>query len=147
MLRAAAADVVVRPGDVLCLRAGWMDNYRGSGAEERRRLAETSVWPGLDASGEITELLWDWGIAAVAADSPAVEVAPGSPTVGSLHRRLIPLLGMPLRELFDFEALAGECGRLGRQEFLFVGVPLNLPGDVGSPGQRPGYVLTVEESR
>jgi kynurenine formamidase len=134
MLEAEARDVGIRPGDVLCIRTGWMGNYLASGPDERRRLAETSCWPGLAASADVAELLWDWGVAAVAADNPAVEVAPGSPAVGSLHRRLIPLLGMALGELFDFEGLAEECGRLGRREFLFTAVPLNLPGGVGSPG-------------
>jgi hypothetical protein len=70
----------------------------------------------------------------VAADNPAVEVAPGSPAVGSLHRRLIPLLGIPLGELFDFERLAEACRTRGRADFLLASVPLHLPGGVGSPG-------------
>jgi hypothetical protein len=53
---------------------------------------------GLDASAEMARFLWDKGFAAVAADNPTVEVRPGDPTVGSLHRRLIPALGLPLGE-------------------------------------------------
>jgi hypothetical protein len=41
---------------------------------------------------------------------------------------------MPLGELFDFERLALELDRRERREFLFVSVPLKLPGGVGSPG-------------
>jgi hypothetical protein len=132
-LREAAGGLVM-PGDIVCVRTGWMANYLAASREERTRIGGLGVWPGLDAGAEVAELLWDWRVAAVAADNPAVEVAPGSPAVGSLHRRLVPLLGMPLGELYDFERLAAELGRRGRREFLFASVPLNLPGGVGSPG-------------
>ena len=54
--------------------------------------------------------------------------------MGSLHRRVLPLLGLALGEMFDFEALADRCRQLGRWEFLFVAAPLKLPGGIGSPG-------------
>jgi hypothetical protein len=94
----------------------------------------SSTWPGLSAAAEMAEVLWDWGVSAVVADNPAVEVSPGSAAIGSLHRRLIPLLGLPLGELFDFEELSVRCAAQHRSSFLFVSVPLNLPGGVGSPG-------------
>lgn len=131
-LRSAAPSV--EPGDILCVRTGWMRDYLGATPERRAEIAGSRAWPGLEASAAVAELLWDAGVAAVTADNPAVEVAPGSPAVGSLHRRLIPLLGMPLGELFDFEELAAECAARGRSTFLFAAVPLNLPGGVGSPG-------------
>jgi kynurenine formamidase len=134
MLRDEADRAGVRPGDVLCIRTGWMARYLAAGADERRELAEVGRWPGLAGSAEVAEVLWDRGVAAVAADNPAVEVAPGSPAVGSLHRRLIPLLGIPLGELFDFERLAEACRARGRADFLLASVPLHLPGGVGSPG-------------
>jgi hypothetical protein len=62
-----------------------------------------------------------------------VEVAPGDPAIGSLHRRLIPCLGFALGELFDFTALGSGCQQAGRYEFLFASVPLNITGGVGSP--------------
>jgi hypothetical protein len=40
---------------------------------------------------------------------------------------------MVLGELFDFERLAEACAADRRYDFLFVAVPLNLPGGVGSP--------------
>jgi kynurenine formamidase len=129
-----AGDGLVRPGDIVCVRTGWMGNYLAAAPAERTRIAELEVWPGLEASAEVAELLWDWGAAALAADNPAVEVAPGSPAIGSLHRRLVPLLGLPLGELYDFERLAAELQRRQRSAFLFASVPLNLPGGVGSPG-------------
>lgn len=119
-----------RGGDILCVRTGWLRTYLAAGPAERAALAAHHEWTGLEATASMAELLWDSGFAAVAADNPAVEVAPGSPAIGSLHRRLLPLLGMPLGELFDFEELAER----GRATFLFAAVPLNLPGGVGSPG-------------
>ena len=69
---------------------------------------------GLDASAEMARFLWDSGCCAVAADNPAVEVLPGNGGFGSLHRRLIPALGMPLGELWDLDGLASACAESGR---------------------------------
>jgi hypothetical protein len=69
----------------------------------------------------------------VALGTETIEVAPGDPEVGSLHRRLIPLLGFVIGELLDFERLAPLCGADSRWDFMFVAMPLNLPGGVGSP--------------
>lgn len=130
----AAGEGLIQPGDIVCVRTGWMGRYLAAPAPERTRIAGLHVWPGLDATPEVAELLWNWQVSALAVDNPAVEVAPGSPAVGSLHRRLVPLLGMPLGELYDFEQLAAELAGRQRREFLFVSVPLNLPGGVGSTG-------------
>jgi len=91
------------------------------------------TFAGLRADEEMARLLWNWGVAAVAADNPAVEVSPGDPKVGSLHRRLLALLGIPLGELFDFDELAALATAEGKWSFLFVSVPLLLVGGVGSP--------------
>ena len=63
----------------------------------------------------------------------AVEDAPGSPDVGFLHRRLIPLLGMALGELWSLDAPAEDCAADGVYECMVVSIPLNLPGGIGSP--------------
>ena len=52
---------------------------------------------------------------------------------GSLHRRLLPCLGMALGELWNLESLSTRCAEEGRYDFFFVSVPLYLPGGVGSP--------------
>jgi hypothetical protein len=82
----------------------------------------------------MSRYLWDTRVAAIVADNPAIEVSPGDPKVGSLHRRLIPLLGFALGELFVLDELRDALAAAGRWEFLFVGVPLYLPRGVGSPG-------------
>jgi kynurenine formamidase len=81
----------------------------------------------------VARFLWDSGAAAVAADNPTVEVAPGDHRIGSLHRRLIPMLGFAVSELLDLERLADLSAADGRWDFLFVASPLNMPGGIGSP--------------
>ncbi|HEV7656718.1 MAG TPA: cyclase family protein [Mycobacteriales bacterium] len=130
----------LRPGDVLCIRTGWTSRYQAMTAEQRRALAArdadaaTRQWAGLAGSDDMARFLWDAGVAAVVCDNPALEVAPGDPRVGDLHRRLIPCLGFAVGELFALDGLLAACRRLGRREFLFVSVPMKLAGGVGSPG-------------
>lgn len=129
---AAAQGVEVRAGDILCLRYGWTTAYRRLDAAGRIAMADAPTFAGLEGSAEVAELLWDWNIAAVAADNPAIERAPGDPAVGSLHRRLLPLLGFPLGELFDLDDLAAACRADGRWSFFLAGVPHRVPGSVAS---------------
>jgi kynurenine formamidase len=129
-----AEGVTLRPGDILLLRTGYMEAYLAGSDADRIRFAHGKEFPGLHAGEETARFLWDSGVAAIAVDNPAVEVAPGSPEAGSLHRRLIPLLGFALGEFFDFSRLAEDSAADGSYTSLFVAAPLNLPGGVGSPG-------------
>lgn len=124
----------IRPGDIVCLRTGWSEAYRQLDPAARAVMATDPQSAGLRADEATARLFWDYQVAAVAADNPAVENVPGDPRVGSLHRRLIPLLGFALGELFDFSSLARRCAEDGRWTFFFSAAPLNLPGGVGSPG-------------
>ncbi len=134
-----AQGVSLRGGDILCVRTGWTDKYLTLDAAARAALADgmqsvsgyTSA--GLAGSEEMAGFLWDSGVAAVACDNPAVEVVPADPADGFLHGRLIAGLGMAIAELFSFGPLAEACRRERRYEFLFVAVPLNVTGAVGSP--------------
>jgi kynurenine formamidase len=121
-----------QPGDLLLVRTGFLATYRERGGIPEDSLSmPTTV--GLDASADMARFLWDEGFAAVAADNPAVEVLPGDAAVGSLHRRLIPALGMPLGELWDLDELAESCAADRRYECCVVSVPLKVPGGVASP--------------
>jgi kynurenine formamidase len=128
-----AQGLELRRGDVICVRTGWIDAYRALGAGARAALAVDTRASGLAGSEDMARFLWDSGAIAVAADNPTLEVAPGDPAVGSLHRRLIPMLGFAVGELLDLGALASLCASDSRWDFMFVAVPLNLPGGVGSP--------------
>ena len=78
--------------------------------------------------------LWDHRVAAVAADNPGLEAMPASRLLspedrrrldedpGSfdelmLHGALLPMLGMPIGELWDLDALADACAADGRYVF------------------------------
>jgi kynurenine formamidase len=134
-LRQVAVDqeVELRRGDVICIRTGWIGAYRGLDEAARSALASEVRISGLAGSDDVARLLWDSGAIAVATDNPTVEVAPGDPAVGSLHRRLIPLLGFAVGELLDLDRLASLSRADSRWDFMFVAMPLNLPGGVGSP--------------
>jgi hypothetical protein len=122
------------------VRTGWTDKYLTLDPAERRELADGMqevtgyAAAGLAGSEAMARFLWDSGVAAVACDNPAVEVVPSDPSDGFLHGRLIAGLGMAIGELFSFGALAAACARERRHEFLFVSVPLNVTGAIGSPG-------------
>lgn len=129
----AAQQVTLESGDVLLLRTGFADAYLTAAPDQRPDWAAKLDCPGLHAGEEMAEFLWDSGVAAVAADNPAVEVIPGDPRAGSLHRRLIPLLGFALGELFRLGPLAADCAQDGRYTCMLTAVPLNVPGGIGSP--------------
>jgi kynurenine formamidase len=125
--------VDLRPGDILLIRTGWMSAYLSLDAERRSIVATTGQWAGLRGDAAIAEFLWDHEIAAIAADNPAVEDSPGDPAAGSLHRRLIPLLGFALGELWALDDLAAHAAATQRWDCCLISVPLNLSGGVGSP--------------
>ncbi|MPY92489.1 MAG: cyclase family protein [Acidimicrobiia bacterium] len=131
---ARSQGVALRTGDVLCIRTGWVGAYRALDPRGRAALAEAGRFCGLRPDEAMARFLWDSHVAALCCDNPAVEPVPGDPAVGSLHRRVLPLLGLALGEMFDFEALADRCRASGRWAFFFVAAPLKVPGGVGSPG-------------
>jgi kynurenine formamidase len=136
---AAAQDVEMRAGDILCVRTGWVGWYRALDGAARNEIAKASRsgqlrTPGLGPGPEIAEFLWDNGVAAIACDNPGVEPFPfsGEPK-DCVHARVLALLGIPLGEFFDFDPLATDCAADGVYEFLFTSAPLHLAGGIGSP--------------
>jgi Putative cyclase len=126
--------VVPEVGDIWCVRSGWVGAYRDLDEDGRAAYAAAPTFAGLHAGEDMARFLWNAHPAALCCDNPAVEVVPGDPAVGSLHRRLLPTLGLALGEMFDFEALARHCRADRRWTFFFVAVPMRVPGGVGSPG-------------
>jgi kynurenine formamidase len=132
----AAQGSAVEPGDVLLIRTGWIAWYRSLDDGARAELAAhrprtCGLRPGRETAG----VLWDMHIAALAMDNPAVEVWP--PTSfdeeGFAHVALLPLLGLPLGELWDLDRLADDCASDGVYTSFFTAAPLNVHGGVGSP--------------
>jgi hypothetical protein len=147
-----AQEVTIEPGDLLLIRTGWTTWYRSLGADARHTLASGRITAscGLRPGQELAALLWDLHIAAVAADNPAVEVTPfggitdteemiaafTDPATAAdtfAHFRLLPLLGIPLGELWDLDRLADDCANDRNYEFLLTSAPLNLHAGAASP--------------
>lgn len=149
-----AQHVEVETGDILLVHTGWLAWYRTLDSAARGALAEPHALraPGLLASEDTLRFLWDLHIAALACDNPAVEVwPPGHDLTDAdrakiaedrtwiadrpvfIHLRLLPLLGLPLGELWDLTALAAACRADARWTCLLVSAPLNLEAGVASP--------------
>ena len=118
----------------------------------RDRIADRATMrtPGLAPTEQLGRTLWNLHISAIACDNPSVEVWPRGVLLEPAHmdairdepRRLheafahsvlLPMLGLPLGEMFALDALASDCAADGRYEFLFTSAPINLPGGVASP--------------
>ncbi len=134
-----AEGLEARSGDVLLVRTGWLRWYLNEASPEQKRTMAGDAMtqlkaPGIGPDEEMAEYLWDLHVAAVAADNPSLEPwPPGVDRRGFMHFRLIPLLGMPIGELWWLDGLAKDCAADGVYEFFFTSAPLNVPGGVGSP--------------
>jgi kynurenine formamidase len=126
----------LKPGTILLVRTGWMEEYEKCSAAEKEALApmEKIRSAGIEASRRMAAWLWDNGVAAIGTDCPAVESLPmdfGNDNL--MHYRALPLLGLPLGELFVLAPLAEDCARDKRYEFMVVSAPLHLEGGIASP--------------
>lgn len=142
----------IRTGDILLIRTGWLGWYEGIGPAERESLADMAAFacPGLAPGEETVRQLWDLHFAAVASDNPPLEAWPPGSQLGEggraswlkdpatieesfAHTMLLPMLGIPIGEMFVLDRLADACSVDGRYEFMFTSAPLNIPGGVASP--------------
>lgn len=136
--------VAARPGDVLLFRFGWIEWYLELDTATREKLGTLRAprCPGLSAGRDMVRALWDLHPAAVAADTPTLEVAPFSAGLddddrdgpfATLHHVLLPLLGMPIGELWDLRRLAADCAGDGVYEFLLTSAPWFVHQGVATP--------------
>jgi kynurenine formamidase len=126
----------LKPGTILLVRTGWMESYEKLSAEEKRAIApmEKMRSAGIEASREMVAWLWNNRVAAIGTDCPSVEAFPSDFTdEGILHYRALPLLGLPLGELFVLAPLAEDCARDRQYEFMVVSTPLHVEGGIASP--------------
>jgi hypothetical protein len=119
--------VAVGTGDIVLVRTGFM------------QLCRARAWVGYhgDAPGlgvETATWLHEHEIAAVATDTASLEAKPWTlPGIGvPFHAVALTHMGLLLGEIFDLDALAEDCARDGRYEFLFVEVHFPSPAGVGS---------------
>ena len=122
----------IETGDILLLRTGWLTWYRTLSAEARVAYAADAASPGI-AGADMPAWLWDHHVSAVVADNPAVEMIPAQRGMGFLHPHALPLLGLPLGEMWDLDALAADCAPEARFDSFFVSSPIHLPHGVASP--------------
>lgn len=143
--------ITIEPGDIVLLRFGWLNWYRNVASQEtRENLVKEQFHTGLRQSHEAVAWLWDNRISLIAADNFALECWPAQPDspfftqaeadpcecgahAGIMHRAIIPLLGMPIGELWDLDSLASACAADGHYDFLLTVAPLPIVGGVGSP--------------
>jgi len=126
----------LKPGSILLVRTGWMETYEQFPAEQKQEMSlfERLKAPGVEPSREMAAWLWDHRVAAIGTDCPAVEPFPGDfSDEGILHYRALPLLGLPLGELFVLAPLAEDCAADGRYEFMLVSAPIMLRGGIATP--------------
>lgn len=135
--------VEVKSGDCLLIRTGWITQLMKAkwpmkDWAEAQEFGEPG--PGYDAA----QWLHKKEIACIALDSMAVEPIPfdpiavekvmtKDPKIFPMHVEFLVNMGMPIGEIFDFEALAQDSAKDGQYDFLFVATPLRIVGGVGSP--------------
>ena len=131
-----AQGTTLKPGTILLVRTGWLEAYDRCTADQKTAMVPfdkvTSI--GIDPSREMVAWLWDNRVAAIATDSPGVEPLPMNlGDEGLLHYRALPLLGLPLGELFVLAPLAEDCAGDRRYEFMLVSSPLHVEGGIATP--------------
>lgn len=124
------------PDDILFVRTGWESGYKAAGPAVRAALGSAAHVHaiGLETSPDMSGYLADLGLAAIAADNPALERLPNPlPKSDWLHTTLLSTLRIPVGELWWLDALAAACASDGRYVGALVSVPWSLVGGVGSP--------------
>jgi kynurenine formamidase len=132
--------VRVERGDILLVRTGWRRKVSRPLSRRTAVAAESDprrlvLLPEAGLSQDCAVWLYEREVAAVAADTYAVEVIPAEDPAATLpvHCLVIRDMGMMLGELFDLEALAADCASDGRWDFFFAAPPLKVPNGLGSP--------------
>jgi hypothetical protein len=143
-LRGDVSDAI-EPDDVTaCLTdQGVAVARRGGAGRPGRPPRDPGPRPGVATA----RMLWDLHIAAVAADNPSFEMWPPAglgarewwgrmredPEGTFVHTALLGLLGLPIGELWDLDALAEDCAADGRYEAMLTSAPLHLRHGAASP--------------
>jgi kynurenine formamidase len=121
--------IQVESGDIVLLRTGHITVFTEDGDRDGYMGGE----PGIGIDG--VEWLSERGAAAIASDTLAVEVMPceQEDLPFPVHLLCIRDMGLPLGEMFDFEALAADCEEDGAYDCMFSAPPLRVTGGIGSP--------------
>jgi kynurenine formamidase len=123
----AKTKMKIASGDVLLIRTGRWERVRQKGQ-----------WNFLEQAAGSHASLARWlkarDVAVIGSDG-VNDVMPSGveALVNPLHELVLVSLGMPLLDNLDLDPLAREVRQKGRWTFLFVGLPLRVPGGTGSP--------------
>jgi kynurenine formamidase len=125
--------VTVAEGDIVLLRTGQLARCRVQG---------WGTFAGGDAPGLsllTVPWLYEHSVGAVASDTWGVEVRPNEidGAFQPFHLPALVYMGLPLGEMFDFEALSIACAEDSVYEMLVSASPLPFVGTAGGP---PGPV-------
>lgn len=126
-------NVEIKPGDAILIRTGFMKKWVKIVSEEGRRW---NAFKDGEAGPSCSAIKWimDHKIALIGADNIGVEAIPAEKgcnekyqmPVVPLHIGTLNMLGNPMIELLDLDALAEDSAKDGVYEFLFVYTPLNF---------------------
>lgn len=140
---ARAQNVKIRSGDIILFRTGWMNVLRKHAWPMRGNEPVEFGEPGIGL--QAVKWITDKQVAGIAFDSMAGEAIPFDPEALEkvtdagdfrafpVHVELLVNQGIPLGEIWDFEALAADCAADGVYEFMLVAPPLRIVGGIGSP--------------
>jgi kynurenine formamidase len=141
LMRVIDADgIEIAPGDIMCLHSGFGEALVRMAGNPDPKVLRT-LGAELDG-GDARLLQWviDSGVAAIAADTAAVETFRRPTEPGPKLKPLLPLhelclfkLGVPLGEYWWLTPLAEALAERRRSAFMLTAPPLRLPGAVGSP--------------
>lgn len=135
--------VQIQSGDIILIRTGWMNVLRKHPWPMRGNEPVEFGEPGIGLKA--AKWLKDKEAAGVAFDSMAGEAMPFDPEALEkvtdsgdfrafpVHVELLVNQGIPLGEIWDFDALAADSAKDGVYEFLLIAPPLRIVGGIGSP--------------
>ena len=96
--------------------------------------AEAEPFVTVTSTNAVLPVETNWKFEGFGLATTAVEPLPSDfGDEGILHYRALPLLGLPLGELFVLAPLAEDCLRDRRYEFMVVSAPMVLEGGIASP--------------
>jgi kynurenine formamidase len=131
-------NVEIKPGDAILIRTGFMKKWVEIVSKEGRRW---NAFKDGEAGPSCSAIKWiiDHKIALIGADNIGVEAIPAEKgcnekykmPVVPLHIGTLSMLGNPMQELLDLEALAEDSAKDGVYEFLYVWTPLNFKNAAG----------------
>ena len=130
------AGVKIKPGDAILIRTGFMTHWSkkivaAGGLLRWNAMVDGHAGPGGDVIGwSNRHKIGLMGADNISVEQLGIEEKKWNKKYGvkliPLHIGMLSLLGIPLQELLDLDALSEDCAKDGVYEFLYVWPPLNF---------------------